>query len=41
MAVEFLSQCPDLDAILVPICGGGITAGIAIATAHLSPKTKG
>ena len=41
IAYELLEQVPDLDAILVPISGGGMTSGIAIATKALSPKTKG
>ena len=40
IALEFLEQVPDLDAILVPISGGGMTSGIAIATKHLRPSTK-
>ena len=41
MAVELLEQEPDLDAILVPISGGGMISGISIATKSISPKTKG
>ena len=29
----------ELDAILVPISGGGMAAGVALATAHASPNT--
>ena len=31
----------DLDAILVPISGGGMTAGIAIAAKAINPDIKG
>ncbi|KAA0196979.1 hypothetical protein HAZT_HAZT001189 [Hyalella azteca] len=31
---------PDLDAILVPISGGGMTAGIAVAVKALRPQCK-
>jgi hypothetical protein len=31
----------DLDAILVPISGGGMTAGIAIAAKAINPSIKG
>ena len=31
----------DLDAILVPISGGGMTAGIAIAAKAINPNIKG
>jgi hypothetical protein len=30
----------DLDAILVPISGGGMTSGIALAAKALNPKIK-
>ena len=40
IAVEFLEQVPDLDAILVPISGGGMTSGIALATKHIRPSAK-
>ncbi len=33
-------QVPDLDAILVPCSGGGMTSGIALATRALSPRCK-
>jgi len=31
IALEFLAQVPELDCILVPISGGGMTSGICIA----------
>ena len=31
MALEFLEQVPDLDAILVPVSAGGMLAGICVA----------
>ncbi|ELU14464.1 hypothetical protein CAPTEDRAFT_133965 [Capitella teleta] len=40
IATEFLSQVPDLDAILVPISGGGMTSGIAVAAKNIRPETK-
>ncbi|XP_055957575.1 serine racemase isoform X2 [Patella vulgata] len=40
IAVEFLEQVPDLDAILVPISGGGMLSGIAIAAKHIKPGIK-
>jgi serine racemase len=39
--VEFLKQVPDLDAILVPVSGGGMTSGIAIAAKAIKPNIKG
>ncbi|XP_048737963.2 serine racemase-like isoform X2 [Ostrea edulis] len=41
IAVEFLKQVPDLDAILVPVSGGGMTSGIAIAAKAIKPDIKG
>ncbi|CAH1793240.1 unnamed protein product [Owenia fusiformis] len=40
MAVEFLEEVPELDAILVPISGGGMTSGIAIAAKAIKPSIK-
>ncbi|KAL3857714.1 hypothetical protein ACJMK2_012356 [Sinanodonta woodiana] len=40
IAVEFLQQVPDLDAILVPVSGGGMTSGIAIAAKTMKPEIK-
>ena len=35
-AWEFLHQCPDLDALIVPIGGGGLAAGSVLAAASLA-----
>ncbi|KAL4223179.1 hypothetical protein ACF0H5_016651 [Mactra antiquata] len=40
MAVEFLEQVPQLDAILVPTSGGGMVSGIAIAGKSIKPDLK-
>ncbi|XP_060561650.1 probable serine racemase [Ruditapes philippinarum] len=40
IAVEFLEQVPELDAILVPSSGGGMVAGIAIAAKFIKPDVK-
>ncbi|KAJ1641097.1 tryptophan synthase beta subunit-like PLP-dependent enzyme [Pavlovales sp. CCMP2436] len=37
---ELQPDCLPLDAILVPISGGGMAAGVAIATRALSPSTR-
>lgn len=37
-ALEFLAQAPDLDAIIVPVGGGGMLAGTAITTNALAPN---
>lgn len=41
LGLEILGQAEnDLDALLVPISGGGMAAGIASAAAHLNPNLK-
>jgi threonine dehydratase len=40
MALEILDQAPELDAIVVPIGGGGLIAGIGLATKALKPSVK-
>lgn len=40
LALEILRQVPDVDAILCPIGGGGLIAGISIAVKALRPKVK-
>jgi threonine dehydratase len=35
--LEFLEEVPDLDAVLVPIGGGGLIAGTAVAAASAKP----
>ena len=41
MAVELLEQVPDLDAILVSACGGGMISGISIAAKSIKKDIKG
>ena len=38
--LEIIEHLKDIDAIFVPIGGGGLISGIAIATKTLSPKTQ-
>ncbi|MEM9290253.1 MAG: threonine ammonia-lyase [Acidobacteriota bacterium] len=40
LALELLEQEPELDAIVVPIGGGGLIAGIAAVVQSLSPHTR-
>lgn len=40
MGLEILRQVPDLDAIVVPVGGGGLIAGIAVAVKALKPRVK-
>jgi threonine dehydratase len=38
MGLEIVEQVPDLDAIIVPIGGAGLIAGVALAVKTLKPK---
>lgn len=37
MGLEILRQCPDVEAIVVPVGGGGLLAGVAVAVKSLRP----
>ena len=40
IALEIIEQVKDIDNVFVPVGGGGLLAGVAIAFKTLSPKTK-
>ncbi|MGQ0664745.1 MAG: threonine ammonia-lyase [Pseudomonadota bacterium] len=40
VALEMLEATPDLDALVVPVGGGGLIAGMAIAAKALKPKIR-
>jgi threonine dehydratase len=40
IVLELLQQVPDLDAVMVPVGGGGLASGCAIALAGLSPEAR-
>ncbi len=40
MGLEILEQVPELDAVVVPIGGGGLLAGIALAIKTVKPSVK-
>ena len=40
IALEVLEQLPDADAIIVPIGGGGLISGIAVAAKSVNPKIR-
>ena len=40
IGLELLNQCADLDAVVVPIGGGGLISGIAFAIKQLAPHIK-
>jgi len=40
MGLEILKQVPGLDAIVCPIGGGGLIAGISVAVKNLRPRVK-
>ncbi len=39
-ALELWQEAPDLQAIVIPVGGGGLSAGCAIATAALAPRAE-
>ena len=39
-AVEFLEDAPDLDALIIPIGGGGLIAGCAVAAKAMKPEIR-
>ena len=40
MGIELHEQNPDLDTVLVPVGGGGLIAGIALALKELNPRIR-
>ncbi len=40
VGVEIMNQCPEPDAIFVPVGGGGLIAGIAAYVKYLRPATR-
>ena len=40
IGLELLSQRPDINSIVVPLSGGGLAAGIALAVKEINPKIK-
>ncbi len=40
IALELLDECPHLDAIIVPLGGGGLISGIALAAKALKPSIR-
>lgn len=40
IGLELLEQIPDMDAVIVPIGGGGLISGVAFAIKNLDPRIK-
>ncbi len=40
LGLEILDQVPDVDAIVVPVGGGGLIAGLGLAVKHLRPQCE-
>ncbi len=40
MGIEIMEQVPDLDALVVPVGGGGLIAGLGLAVKTLHPNSK-
>lgn len=39
IGLEVMEQCPELDAVVVPVSGGGLIAGVSTAVKAASPRT--
>ena len=37
-SLEIVRQVPDLEAVIIPIGGAGLAAGVALAVKHLKPE---
>lgn len=40
IGIEIIEQIGEVDAVIVPVGGGGLIAGVAVAIKHLSPMTE-
>jgi threonine dehydratase len=40
MGIEIIDQVKDVDAVIVPVGGAGLIAGVSLAVKHLRPQTK-
>ena len=40
MGIEIIDQVKDIDAVIVPVGGGGLIAGVSLAVKTLRPQTK-
>ncbi|MGI9087920.1 MAG: threonine ammonia-lyase [Chthoniobacterales bacterium] len=40
MGIEIVEQVPDLDAVVIPVGGGGLLAGVALAVKSLRPNAR-
>ena len=40
MGLEIVEEVPDLDAVVIPVGGGGLLAGVAVAVKGLRPDVQ-
>ena len=40
LALELLRECPDLEVLVVPVGGGGLLAGVAVAVRSIAPNVE-
>lgn len=40
VGLEILAQCPEIDAVVVPVSGGGLIGGVSTAVKALAPRVR-
>ena len=40
VGLEILEQCPEMDAVVVPVSGGGLIGGVSTAVKALAPRVR-
>ncbi len=40
VGLELLAQCPEIDAVVVPVSGGGLIGGVSTAVKALAPRVR-
>ena len=40
VGLEIMAQCPEIDAVVVPVSGGGLIGGVSTAVKALAPRSR-